>query len=289
MENIENTEDVARGKKDLTFSTKVSKDVHEKAYKLLEQSGLPTLKEWFESAVAVMELHQMQGSEAEQAQDSQQMKFHLNRVQDLFLNQVQKVFDLRVAFDEQLANENRLHKGIVDSIQAEKVNAETERDAAVLEKNRLEREMAELAGRNAELETQYRLAAQTIEIIQSRNAVLEKEIGETGALWEQIRKLKEEHAETVKELEAVYREKEKVEADAERKASQIQNRLLLEMEKALAQEARKGYETIEALRQEHIKREREILEKNEKLVERIHELELRLKDYETKEEMEKRN
>lgn len=288
-----------KGKKDAVFSTKASKDVMERAYKLKDQSGL-SLKDWFEAAVAEMEVKSLQGSEAEQSQDTQQVSYHVNRVMELFMGQVQKLLDLKVDFNQKLSEENLRHKGIVDTLQEQK-------QKIAFDKELIEQEIEDLRKRNIELESQsnesqdeLKTNARTIAIIQARNDELEEKVAklpkfeeEMNALKEsfiderkvtndQINKLKEQIESDQKEvdrlqhvLELSEERRVRAEEEGERKVQNMEQVAVLKLEKTIAESDRKISEQHQKLTEEWAKIEHELNQKNETLVQKNHDLEIK--------------
>lgn len=269
------------------FSTKSTKEIIEKANKLKDDSGLPTMKEWFEMAVAVTELHQMQGTEAERAQDTQQVKFHLNRALELFLNQVQKLMDLRSSYEEQLASENIRHKQLTDNLQDQKTSAESELERLIIEKEALAKHYQEVEERSRALEKENKLSNNTIEIIQRRNNELEAQVLQTIELEKNLETMKEEKENQIREnglaqtkinelehrLELAEQKRIQAEEAGERKVSQIENVMVLKLEKAVIESDRRVLEETTKLTQEHDKRERQQQQIIEELTAKVHDLE----------------
>lgn len=296
-------------KKDL-FAAKASPEVIEKAYKLVDQSGL-NVKEWFEAAVSAMEIQQLQGSEAEQAQDTQQVRYHVNRVLELFMNQVQKVLDLKVDFQEKLSEENVRHKGIADTLQEQKQKLQLEKEIIEQEIEIHRKRNTELEEQNKAIQEEMKLNAKTIAIIQSRNTELEEKIESIPKFEEEINALKdsfvkdfqaqqlkyqEEQQISVDEIQRLRRSNEELskevsrlqhayelseerriraEEEGERKVKNMQQVAVLQMEKAIAESDRKMFEQTQKLTEEWAIKERALVQRNETQLQRVHELEIK--------------
>ena len=282
------TQDGQKGKQPV-FSVKSSKDVVEKAYELVEKSGL-SVKDWFEGAVSAMEIQMFEGTEADQAQDTQQMRYHMKRVEDLFLSQVQKIIELREDFHQKLNEENVRHKGLVDNLQEQKAKLQGQIEQLVKDTEETKKREEVLLERNKTLEEGTNLSSKTIAIIQARNTDLEEEVAAIPKYEEEVKNLRSENYNHLAKITQLEREKERLQSlvtaaedkyhqtkeEGERKSGEIQRLMNLKMEKVIVESDMKVLEEVQKAKDESSKRERELMNKNEELTRRVHELEITL-------------
>src|SRR5690606_19389891 len=74
---------------DKTFGVKVSEELHEKVKTMIENSG-ESAKEWFEKAVAVVELQSIKQGATDYNQDLNELEVHTSRIYELVSNMVQR-------------------------------------------------------------------------------------------------------------------------------------------------------------------------------------------------------
>ena len=91
------------------YSVKTTTAVKEDLNELLKLTGLQS-KELFEAMVTNYKITAMQGTEVERTEDVQQVRYHLSRAENLFMNLVQKNQDVRQDYTARIDQENTLHR-----------------------------------------------------------------------------------------------------------------------------------------------------------------------------------
>src|SRR5665647_1873014 len=112
-----------------TYSVKTTSVVKDELNELLRLTGLPS-KELFEAMVTNYKIMALQGTEVERTEDVQQVRYHLSRAENLFMNLVQKNQDVKQDYTSRIDQENVLHKQITDELQQQKTLAIQEKDKA---------------------------------------------------------------------------------------------------------------------------------------------------------------
>lgn len=79
---------------DKTFGVKASEETLEKASKLIEASPLNS-KEWFEKAVALVELHELKNNTIDYRQDLEELEDHTKRIYTVVSNMIQRSIYLK--------------------------------------------------------------------------------------------------------------------------------------------------------------------------------------------------
>ena len=221
-----------------TYSVKTSKDITDTVDELVKLTGL-TNKDLFSMMVMGFKTNLMAGTETEQTEDMQQVKYHLTHAEAIFTGMVQKLHDLKQNFSESVVQEKILHQGIVDQVEKSRLQAESERDKARLELAETMERMKEISERNNELEAVQKYNHITVELLTSRNESMEVRIGTVAEMENEVRQLRIQHTEAQRQIEKLQNE-----------AEQCARILGLTKERLVSAEKEKE-QTVEALRQTH--------------------------------------
>lgn len=93
---------------DKTFGVKVNEELHDKVKDMIEVSGL-TAKEWFEKAVALVELQQIKEEVSDYKEDLTELEVHTTRIYELISNMVARSIYLRDAAVKEIADNKRIN------------------------------------------------------------------------------------------------------------------------------------------------------------------------------------
>jgi hypothetical protein len=289
-----------------TYSVKTTSVVKEELNELLRQTGLAS-KELFEAMVTNFKLTAMQGTEVERTEDVQQVRYHLNRAENLFMNLVQKNQDVRQDYTSRIDQENVLHKQITDELQQQKTLAIQERDKARADQMELIEQMKKTNETIVDLTDRARSDRLTIDVLTNKNEDLESKVTsmpaleaksvmlglENISLQRQAEGLEAElskHKELLNSSQArvsdIAQERERAVQQAQEGAQKDVNQLKhihqLEIEKAVTEADRRVLEAISKVRDEYsikldslAQKNDTIAARNQELVDRIHLLELK--------------
>ena len=114
---------------DENVTVKASTEVKARYEKMKSKSGL-TSKDFFELVLSQHEISNV-GKEVEQSLDIPQIRTHLSALEAIFLAQIQKSMDTNQFFNTKIAQENDLHKTLVDELQQSKTAAIADRDPQI--------------------------------------------------------------------------------------------------------------------------------------------------------------
>jgi len=289
-----------------TYSVKTTSVVKEELTELLRLTGLPS-KELFEAMVTSYKLTAMQGTDVAQTEDVQQVRYHLSRAENLFMNLVQKNQDVKQDYTARIDQENSLHKQITDEFQQQKALTIQDRDKAKAEQMELIEEMKKSNEIIIDLTDRGRSDRITIDVLTHKTEDLEAKVTampaleaksvmvglENISLQRQAEGLEAELSKYKGLLEAsqaritdLSQERERaiqqVKESAQKDIEQLRYIHQLEMDKASIEADRRVLEAINKTKDEYtakldsmVQKSDVITSKNQELVERIHELELK--------------
>jgi DNA repair exonuclease SbcCD ATPase subunit len=213
-----------------TYSVKTTNDITESVDDLLKATGLNN-KDLFAAMVTQFKTNLMAGSDTEQTEDMQQIRYHLSHAESIFTNMVQKLHDLKENFTESIEQEKRVHQGIVDQVEKSRLQAEAERDKARLDLAEIQDRMKEISERNNELEAIQKSNHITVELLTNQNELLEARIDTVAEMEAEVQQLRAQQADN-------YRQIEKLQNDAS------QNIRILEMTKERLDTVQKEREQV---------------------------------------------
>jgi len=275
---------------DETWSAKASPDVKKDITELVESSGL-TNKELLEAMVSNYKAELLKGSDTENSEDIQQVTYHLAKIKDAFIANIQRGTDLKERYTLSLEQESVTHKQIVDQIQKQFKLAEEERDKIIIERVESEKILIDVSQRNKELEEINTSQRITIQMQQEKLNQLETRIESTTKLEEKNKQLIQTELSQSKQIEFMQQESENHKRelqqaqslkDAQTKESlksveQFKQIHQLEMGMAIIEAEKKMLESIQTIKDEYSSKIETLTNKNQELIEKNHALEMKIK------------
>ena len=215
-----------------TYSVRTTKEVSDKIQELLIKTGLSS-KDLFTTMVENLETKFIIETSPEQNQSMQQIRYHLARVDSVFLGMAQKVVDVTEDFALRFESQALKQQEIVDRLSQEKV--ELIKEATIVKETvdniteKLERSDEQLS----ELNERAKADKLTISILGQKIEILEKDVQSVPVLTELIRehekrihilktdldKSTEEYTALGRELGALNLEKVRLMGDSEKQLS----------------------------------------------------------------------
>lgn len=269
------------------YSVRTNDEIMADVSVLVERTGL-SQKDLFAAMVTQFKSSLLAGTETEQTEDMQQLRYHLTHAESIFSNMVQKLHDLKDNFTESLEQEKRVHQGVVDQVEKSRLQAEEERDKARLELVETQDKMKELAERNNELEAVNKSNRITIDLLTGQNEALEARIKAAAELEAEAQQLRNQHEDDMRQIEKL-----RSEAAQHLHAIEIKEQSIAALEKSHATELASAQkmadlqihaagveannrvlEATTKLKDEYTAKIDAINEKNQALTARVHELEL---------------
>jgi len=232
-----------------TYSVKTTSVVKEELTELLRLTGLPS-KELFEAMVTSYKLTALQGSDVERTEDVQQVRYHLSRAENLFMNLVQKNQDVKQDYTARIDQENVLHKQITDELQKQKNQAIQERDAARVEQIEIIEQMKKSNETIVDLTDRARSDRLTIDVLTRKTEELEAKLEAMPALEAKSVMLGIENNSLQRQVDGLQAEMSKYKDLLESAQSRI-NDLIEERERAVQRAQETAMKDIEQLRQLH--------------------------------------
>jgi chromosome segregation ATPase len=287
------------------YSVKTTTAVKEDLNELLKLTGLPS-KELFEAMVTNYKITAMQGTEVEQTVDVQQVRYHLSRAENLFMNLVQKNQDVKQDYTARISQESMLHKQITDELQQQKTLAIQERDRARTEQMELIEEMKKSSELIVELTDRAKSDRITVDVLTKKTEELEVQVTDLPKLEEQTEQLRQDKTSLQHQVDGLQAELSKykdlldstqarisdlsqereravqqAQEGAQKDIEQLRYIHQLEMEKATTEADRRVLEAINKTKDEYTvkldslaQKNDTIAGKNQELVDRVHTLEL---------------
>ena len=287
------------------YSVKTTSAVKEDLNELLKLTGLPS-KELFEAMVTSYKLTALQGTDVERTEDVQQVRYHLSRAENLFMNLVQKNQDVKQDYTARIDQENALHKQITDELQQQKALAIQERDKARAEQVEIIEEMKKSSELIVDLTDRAKSDRITIDVLTRKTEELEAKVEampaleaksvmvgiENNSLQHQVDGLQAELSKykdlldsTQARISDLSQERERavqqVQEGAQKDIEQLRYIHQLEMDKATTEADRRVLEAINKTKDEYnakldfmAQKNDAITSKNQELVDRVHTLEL---------------
>ena len=172
------------------YTVKTTRDLKEKIGELQGKTGL-NAKELFEAMVTTYELKNLEGTSAEQTEDMQVLRYHLNRSESIFLSLVERNQDLKRDFAMKMEEENvKLTTSIIE-FQKLREDLTNRLHISEQEKSDIASRCFELTERNKELEGDHKRTTTTIDLLQKHNDELETRIKNAESLIEDNERLKD--------------------------------------------------------------------------------------------------
>jgi len=236
----------------------------------------------------------------------QQIRYHLNRAENIFLGSLQKVHDLKKDYKDRLDALKEEHKETQKALQNKNSSLAKELEKLSTDQSETETRFKEIVARNQELEETNRgnrmtvdLLSQKIEeleikaagvdplkaeitVLQAKTLSHQQELAhlnsELGTAQQTIANLKQHRAETE---EVLRKQVEDLKAAYEKEIQQLKEVHKLEVDKTLLESERKILEAIQKVKEEYDQKIENLLAKNDnfrtknqELTEKIYALEL---------------
>jgi len=230
-----------------TYSVKTTSVVKDELNELLKLTGLPS-KELFEAMVTNYKIMALQGTEVERTEDVQQVRYHLSRAENLFMNLVQKNQDVKQDYTSRIDQENALHKQITDELQQQKALAIQEKDKASVEQMELIGEMKKSNETIADLKDRARSERLTIDVLTNKTEELEAKVVAMPELEKQAAQLSQDKTSLLHQSEGFQAELSKYKELLEASKARISD-ISQEREKAVKQAQDATTKGIEQLKQ----------------------------------------
>lgn len=288
-----------------TYSVKTTSAVKNDINELLGLTGLPS-KELFEAMVTNYKIMALQGTDVEKTEDVQQIRYHLSRAENLFMNLVQKNQDVKQDYAARTEHENTLHKQITDELQQQKTLAIQERDKARAEQMEILEQLKKSNETIADLTDRGKSDRVTINVLTKKTEELEAQVTAMPELMGRVEELNKEKASLQHQLDGLHAELNKykelldstqaritditqerenavqqVKETATKDIEQLKHIHQLEIEKTSTEADRRVLEAINRTKDECSTKLDSLAQKNEtltacnqELVDRIHTMEL---------------
>ena len=282
-----------------TYSVKTTAGVKEELNELLRLTGLPS-KELFEAMVTNYKIMATQGTEVERTEDVQQVRYHLSRAENLFMNLVQKNQDIKNDYTDRISQENSLHKQITDELQRKKGLAIEERDKARVEQAEIIEQMKKSNELIVDLTDRAKSDRITIDVLTRKTEELEAKVEampaleaksvmvglqntslqrELDAVQAELSKYKELLDSTQARIADISQEREKavqqVQESAKKDVEQLKHVHQLELDKAVLEAINKTRDEFSSRIDSLAQKNDTITARNQELIDRIHALELK--------------
>lgn len=175
-----------------SYSVKTTSDITERIQELTKKTGL-SHKDLFSAMVTRFYTELETGSEIDQSDDMQQIRYHLNRVENIFLGSLQKVHDLKKEYTERSEVKIAEYKEVIEDLQKQRLNSSKELEKSLKVKEEAEKSIKEILERNKELDESNRANRMTIELLNQKTKELEVKLNEATTLQDQVLQLQEEN------------------------------------------------------------------------------------------------
>ena len=173
-----------------SYSVKTTTDVTERIQELTKKTGL-NHKDLFAAMVTRYYSELEAGSEIDRSDDMQQIRYHLNRAENIFLGSLQKVQDLKRDYTERLDALKAQHKETQEDLQKKNTHLAKELEKLSTAHSEAENRLKEVVGRNRELEETNRGNRMTTDLLSQKIEELELKVVAVDPLKEEITELKD--------------------------------------------------------------------------------------------------
>lgn len=296
-----------------SYSVKTTSDVTERIQELTKKTGL-NHKDLFAAMVTRYYSEVEAGSEIDRSDDMQQIRYHLNRAENIFLGSLQKVQDLKKDYTERLDAQKAQHKETQEDLQKKNTNLAKELEKLSNAHAEAETRLKEITGRNQELEETNRGNRMTVDLLSKKIDELELKAAAVDPLKAEITDLQAKTLSYQQELthlhsqlgtaqqtianleqhrteveESTRKHGEELKSTYGKDIQQLKEVHKLEVDKTLLESERRILETMQKVKEEHGQKIDDLLvkndafrTKNQELTEKIFTLELerlRLSDH----------
>jgi chromosome segregation ATPase len=288
-----------------SYSVKTTSDVTERIQELTKKTGL-NHKDLFAAMVTRYYSELEAGSEIDRSDDMQQIRYHLNRAENIFLGSLQKVQDLKKDYLERLDALKAQHKETQEDLQKKNTTLAKELEKQSATQLDTVTRLKEITDRNQELEESNRGNRMTVDLLSKKIEELELKAAAVNPLKAEITDLQDKihsyqqelthlHLElgtaqqTIANLEQQRKDVEKaackhaedLKISYDKDIQQLKEVHKLEVDKKLLEVERRMIENSQRLKEEHSRKTEELLvkndilrTKNQELTEKIFSLEL---------------
>lgn len=272
-----------------SYSVKTTSDVTERIQELTKKTGL-NHKDLFAAMVTRYYSELEAGSEIDRSDDMQQIRYHLNRAENIFLGSLQKVQDLKKDYSERLEVLKAQHRETQEDLQKKSTTLAKEVEKLLTVQSETETRLNEITKRNQELEESKRGNGLTVELLREKIKELELKAADVDPLKAEITDLQEKalsdrqkltqlHSElgtaqqTITRLEqlgreleeAVRKQEEELKINYAKDIQQLKEVHQLEVDKTLLESERRILETTQKIKEEYGQKIEDLLTKNETL------------------------
>lgn len=174
-----------------SYSVKTTTDVTERIQELVKKTGL-NHKDLFSAMVTRYYAELEAGSELDQSDDMQQIRYHLSRVENIFLGSLQKVQDLRKDYAERLDVFKAKNKEVHEELQQLNNMHSAEINELKATKTKAEKEQQKILQRNQELELSNQDNRMSVDLLNQKVKELESTLEGTVHFEKELNAAKEE-------------------------------------------------------------------------------------------------
>lgn len=298
-------EDTALAVKPDSYSVKTTSDITGRIQELTKKTGL-NHKDLFAAMVTRYYSELETGSEMDRSDEMQQIRYHLNRAENIFLGSLQKVQDLKDDYTERLDALNAQHKEALDDLQKKNANLAKELEKLNNAHSEIQNRLKTITERNQELEETNRTNRVTIDLQNKKIEELELNAAKIDPLKKELTILQDQALSYQQEFsrlqagsrsdrqiianleqhrieleEAAHKHQEEMKTAWDKDIQQLKEIHKLEVDKTHLESARQILETVQKVKEEHQKKVDDLLvindqlkAKNQELTEKIFALEL---------------
>ena len=288
-----------------SYSVKTTSDVTERIQELTKKTGL-NHKDLFAAMVTRYYSELEAGSEIDRSDDMQQIRYHLNRAENIFLGSLQKVQDLKKDYTERLDAQKAQYKETQEDLQKKITNLAKELEKLATTHSETETRLKEITGRNQELEESNRGNRMTVDLLSQKIEELELKAARVDHLKVEITELQDQtlsyqqklaHLQTelgtaqhtianleqhrTEAEEAARKQVQELKATHDRDLQQLKEVHKLEVDKTLLESERRILEMIQKVKDENehkidalLAKNDDLRTKNQESTEKIYALEL---------------
>jgi|GEM_PF-5133721 Chromosome segregation ATPases len=174
-----------------TYSVRTTKEISEKIQDLLAKTGLSS-KDLFASMVEGFETKLFLETSPEQNQAMQQIRYHLARIDSVFLGMAQKVVDVTEDFKLRLDSQAIKHQEVTDRLTQEKFDLIKEATLAKESVDNIAETLERSDEQLSELTERAKADKLTISILTQKIDTLEKDVQSVPSLTKRIEDLREQ-------------------------------------------------------------------------------------------------
>ncbi|OLN27315.1 hypothetical protein [Desulfosporosinus metallidurans] len=272
-----------------SYSVKTTTDVTERIQELTKKTGL-NHKDLFAAMVTRYYSELEAGSELDRSDDMQQIRYHLNRAENIFLGSLQKVQDIKKDYTERLDALKAQHKETQEELLKKTTNLAKELENLATTHSETKTRLKEVTDRNQELEETHRGNKMTVDLLSQKIEMLELKAAAVDPLKAEIKDLQENtlsdqqklthlHSEletaqqTIANLEqlrieveeAARKQGQELKVTYTKDVQQLKEVHKLEVDKVLLESERRILETVQKVKDEYQRKIDDLMIKNEDL------------------------